>query len=154
MKKHFTRREMLKLSGGTVGGMIPGSPFAGFGSSSPTPAQTDSCEKNTYFGALPVFPLGEPLDPDEMRITFLGTSCIPRLSQECNSVFVETGTGTTGKPDPFVFDLETGAADRLKGACPAGWHMPADEEWKDLEKGLGMSQPLRHPCLVPEHEFQ
>jgi uncharacterized protein (TIGR02145 family) len=25
-------------------------------------------------------------------------------------------------------------------ACPSGWHLPADEEWKTLEMNLGMSQ--------------
>jgi uncharacterized protein (TIGR02145 family) len=28
----------------------------------------------------------------------------------------------------------------IRGACPTGWHMPADDEWKTLEKTLGMSQ--------------
>ncbi|MCX6303821.1 MAG: T9SS type A sorting domain-containing protein [Bacteroidetes bacterium] len=27
-----------------------------------------------------------------------------------------------------------------RAACPAGWHMPDDDEWKTLEKALGMSQ--------------
>ena len=27
-----------------------------------------------------------------------------------------------------------------KGACPDGWHLPSDEEWKTLEMELGMSQ--------------
>jgi len=27
----------------------------------------------------------------------------------------------------------------VQGACPAGWHLPSDEEWKMLEKHLGMS---------------
>jgi len=27
-----------------------------------------------------------------------------------------------------------------KEACPDGWHLPSDEEWKTLEKYLGMSQ--------------
>jgi uncharacterized protein (TIGR02145 family) len=27
-----------------------------------------------------------------------------------------------------------------KGACPVGWHLPTDDEWKLLEKSLGMSQ--------------
>jgi len=27
-----------------------------------------------------------------------------------------------------------------RGACPAGWHVPEDEEWKVLEKSLGMTQ--------------
>jgi uncharacterized protein (TIGR02145 family) len=26
------------------------------------------------------------------------------------------------------------------GACPEGWHLPSDDEWKALEVGLGMSQ--------------
>lgn len=26
-----------------------------------------------------------------------------------------------------------------KSACPSGWHLPADKEWKDLEMNLGMS---------------
>lgn len=27
-----------------------------------------------------------------------------------------------------------------KIACPPGWHLPSDDEWKELEKCLGMSQ--------------
>ncbi len=27
-----------------------------------------------------------------------------------------------------------------KAACPAGWHLPSDEEWKELEMAIGMSQ--------------
>ena len=28
----------------------------------------------------------------------------------------------------------------IQGACPAGWHLPSDAEWKDLEMYLGMTQ--------------
>ena len=28
----------------------------------------------------------------------------------------------------------------VQGICPAGWHLPSDEEWKTLEMQLGMSQ--------------
>jgi len=28
----------------------------------------------------------------------------------------------------------------LQGVCPDGWHLPSDEEWKDLERYLGMSE--------------
>jgi len=28
----------------------------------------------------------------------------------------------------------------IKGICPIGWHVPSDEEWKILEKFLGMSE--------------
>lgn len=30
--------------------------------------------------------------------------------------------------------------DDAVSACPAGWHLPTDNEWKDLEMHLGMSQ--------------
>ncbi len=29
--------------------------------------------------------------------------------------------------------------DAANNACPAGWHLPSDDEWKELEKYLGMS---------------
>jgi uncharacterized protein (TIGR02145 family) len=29
---------------------------------------------------------------------------------------------------------------KVQGICPAGWHLPADAEWKQLEKTLGMTQ--------------
>ena len=28
----------------------------------------------------------------------------------------------------------------VQGVCPTGWHIPSDDEWKDLEMELGMSQ--------------
>ncbi|MCK4981113.1 MAG: fibrobacter succinogenes major paralogous domain-containing protein, partial [Candidatus Delongbacteria bacterium] len=28
----------------------------------------------------------------------------------------------------------------VQGACPDGWHVPSDAEWKELEMHLGMSQ--------------
>ena len=28
----------------------------------------------------------------------------------------------------------------VQGVCPSGWHLPSDEEWKELEMCLGMSQ--------------
>ena len=30
--------------------------------------------------------------------------------------------------------------DAARSACPSGWHLPSDEEWKTLEIALGMSQ--------------
>ncbi len=46
---------------------------------------------------------GEPLATNEMRISFMGTSFLPRLSQAANSVFVECGNG-----ESFVFDCGAG----------------------------------------------
>ena len=73
MKTDFTRRDMLKLSAlgagsAVVAGGLTGCPVI--------PPQE-------------VFPIGEPLDENEMRITFMGTSVVPRQKQECNSVFVD-----------------------------------------------------------------
>jgi len=28
----------------------------------------------------------------------------------------------------------------IQGVCPTGWHVPSDDEWKELEMYLGMSQ--------------
>lgn len=36
------------------------------------------------------------------------------------------------------YDLTT--KDRVQGICPAGWHIPSDEEWKRLEQSLGLSE--------------
>lgn len=49
----------------------------------------------------------DPIDPDEMRITFMGTSFLPRLSQEANSVFVECG-----EDGSFVFDCGSGVVSK------------------------------------------
>jgi ribonuclease Z len=100
----LTRRKMLKISGTTLGGgLLMASPLGSLASASSNAEGTEPSEKNTLYDTLPVFPSGEQLDANQMRITFLGTSCIPRLSQECNSVYVEVGSG-----DQFVFDCGTG----------------------------------------------
>lgn len=65
-----------------------------------------SCNKKLMNTSIQeIFTPGEPLDSQEMRITFMGTSVIPRLQQQCNSVFVELGNG-----DSFVFDLGSGVS--------------------------------------------
>ena len=65
---------------------------------------------------LSLFPIGEELAADEMRITFMGTSVVPRQKQECNSVFVEVGSG-----DSFVFDIGSGVSSKYNamGVTPA-----------------------------------
>ena len=74
----------------------------------PTPGATPYANPvvDTYTtGDLGVFPLGTPVAKDAMRLTFIGTSFLPRIAQECNSVFVELGNG-----DSFVFDLGSGVS--------------------------------------------
>ncbi len=64
--------------------------------------------KNSYFTKLePYYPGTEELGADEMRISFLGTSPVPRLSQACSSVFVELGNG-----DSFLFDCGSGTIEK------------------------------------------
>jgi ribonuclease Z len=53
------------------------------------------------------YPLASQPQPDEMRITFLGTDPLPRESQAANSVFVECGTN-----DAFVFDCGAGVIEK------------------------------------------
>ncbi|MGA3316635.1 MAG: MBL fold metallo-hydrolase [Candidatus Korobacteraceae bacterium] len=107
----ITRRDALKASGLAVGGLALGGALnRGF---APTAAacingkcqeSAEGGNQNSFFDALETCcPLSESVAPDEMRITFLGTSCVPRLAQECNSVFVELGSG-----DTFVFDCGSG----------------------------------------------
>jgi len=50
---------------------------------------------------------GEALATNEMRISFMGTSFLPRLTQAANSVFVECGNG-----DSFVFDCGAGVIEK------------------------------------------
>jgi uncharacterized protein (TIGR02145 family) len=36
----------------------------------------------------------------------------------------------------------TDSSDVVQGVCPDGWHLPSDQEWKELEVRLGMSQDI------------
>ena len=119
------RRDLLKVAGAAgavlaVGGGIGGLLGAASGSAAGGPSQTPAPSTmpkptpeatpyadpviDTYTtGSLGIFPLGEPVPADTMRLTFLGTSFLPREAQECNSIFVELGNG-----DSFVFDMGSG----------------------------------------------
>ena len=104
----INRREMLKTSAGAISGIVlGGNSVRAFGNTPPSPDSSDPSQRNSFYDALPIFPLGETLDPEEIRITFFGTSCIPRLSQECTSVFIEVGSG-----DQFVFDCGSGVVSK------------------------------------------
>jgi ribonuclease Z len=74
----------------------------------------DPSQKNTLFAELPTCCTGEALQADEMRITFLGTSPIPRLTQQGVSVYVEVGPTT---------EID-------------GWNVPADYAMFDCGMGV------------------
>jgi len=104
MSEGMTRRDALKMSGLALGGLAVASVVGGCGDSSPDQPPPDPTNTNSIMNDLdPYYPGTETLGADEMRITFLGTSPIPRTAQECNSIFVEVGSG-----DQFVFDCGTG----------------------------------------------
>lgn len=109
MSDNLSRRDVLTLSGLTVGlgmalaGCGTGSDTATTSSATPgTPVPGDRAPITEIAPRDPFYP-GEPLAADEMRISILGSSPIPRIIQEANSVFVELGNG-----DSFVFDCGSG----------------------------------------------
>lgn len=99
----ISRRDLLKLSGTALGGLALGSTLSGC--SSDSVAATDPTQQNSLLAGLQTYlPGSETLGPDEMRISFMGTTCIPMISQAAVSVFVELGNG-----DCFIFDMGTGS---------------------------------------------
>lgn len=100
----ITRRDLLKNSAATVGGMALGGALAGCSSTS-AQSPGDPTQMNSLLANLPPYiPGSETLGANEMRISFMGTTCIPMISQAAVSVFVELGNG-----DCFVFDIGTGS---------------------------------------------
>jgi ribonuclease Z len=101
----LSRRDLLKLSGSALGGLTLGSALSGCGSDSSASSVTPAAQLNSLLAGLPpYYPGTETPAPDEMRISFMGTTCIPMVSQAAVSVFVELGNG-----DCFAFDLGTGS---------------------------------------------
>ncbi len=104
----LSRRNFLKILGGGAAAGV-----AGYGMRNPFAAAAQQCYTpagNQLFDSLPIRCPGEPLQAGEMRISFLGTSCIARLSQQGVSVYVEVGpTDANGVPlDYAMFDCGFG----------------------------------------------
>lgn len=73
------------------------------------PTSTNT-QRYSYFKSLHRFEPGTPLDPNEMRITFLGSEIPPvRRAQQMMSIFVEVGNAK-GEADQFVFDCGSGVS--------------------------------------------
>ena len=75
MKTNLTRRELLKLSGLTLGTVVASNALA------PVDAALGA-SLGKELPEEPSFLPGEKLAEDEMRITFMGTGFIPRLKQD------------------------------------------------------------------------
>ena len=121
-------------------------------------------------GLDPVTP-NTPLDEDEMRITFLGSTFPPsRRAQQMMSIFVEVGpwiqnpNGSTGGPgqaaDSFIFDCGAGVVTNYK-AMQIGYgrmdklfitHLHADH-MNDLSSiySFGPSEDRKWPLYVWGH---
>jgi len=117
----LTRKQFLAASGATAGALWAGNAMglpgmggpeaagaaAGAAAASGEPTQQELARRliqNSWY--LPV----EELAPDEMRISFMGTSFTSRVNQAMNSVFIEVGTGQS-----FVFDLGSGTITKYTG---------------------------------------
>ncbi|MDQ5988191.1 MAG: Ribonuclease BN [Syntrophus sp. SKADARSKE-3] len=111
MSFDVTRRNTIKISALALGGLALGGSLTGCSSNSspPPPTSYDPTKTNSLISGLePYYPGTEALGANEMRITLVGTSPIPRLAQECESIFVEVGRGPDGPLDQFVFDCGSG----------------------------------------------
>ena len=91
-----TRRKFLQTLG--AGAVVGGASAYGAGRHAEAAPQGPGCfkknapdQQNSLFDKLPTCCIREPLDKGEMRITFLGTSCTPMLTQQGVSVYVEVG---------------------------------------------------------------
>jgi len=129
MKKYQTdsnsgisRRDFFKVSGmvalgGLAIGGLKSNDLARGTSMQPSAGEySDSTQQYSYFDTLDEFYPGEPLAPNEMRITFLGSSDPPpRLAQSMMSIFVEVGNAL-GEADQFIFDCGSGVVGRYNAA--------------------------------------
>ena len=117
-RRGISRRDSLKLSGLALGGLALGTQGKGrglceVGRCYPTSYKT---EGYTYARQLPPFDPLTPVEPDEMRISFMGSSIPPNpRAQKMMSIFVEVGSG-----DQAVFDCGSGVCANYS-AMGIGW---------------------------------
>jgi uncharacterized protein (TIGR02145 family) len=57
------------------------------------------------------------------------------LAAQYGNLYTWPAAMNIGAPE----DLKPG---RVQGVCPVGWHLPSDDEWKQLEMFLGMSKEV------------
>jgi ribonuclease Z len=111
-RRRFLKSVGLGAAAAGVAGYSMRNPFAASAShmAADHEGQCYTPVANQLFDSLPTRCPNDPLGAGEMRISFLGTSCLPRLSQQGVSVYVEVGpTDTNGVPlDYAMFDCGMG----------------------------------------------
>ena len=122
---NLSKRDLLKLTGAAGGVVALGSGLSACGlGSSAQAAEGLSAEKNTLFASLPIYiPGSEPLVGEQMRISFLGTTPLERLTQSCSS----------------VFDADAGIALDSTFVKLVAWY---DNEWGYSNKCLEMARVM------------
>ena len=93
----ISRRDLLKLSGIGLTSLAAAGPVG------------KALASGVKLDTMPATSLEQYPKPGQMRITFCGTWFTPRLTQACNSVFVEVGNDEN---DSFVFDCGSGVTSR------------------------------------------
>ena len=167
-RETMTRRQSLKLSGLALGGLALGRRAAAdcVEPSQPCYPTADETQRYSYYDSLPTIdyrqtpkPPGTvfsppsdtpPLEPDEMRIIFMG-SCIPpvRRAQAMMSIFVEVGWDEkTQRPlDHFIFDCGSGCV-RNYGSMGVGFNR-MDKIFVNHLHGDHMSDLTHIYCFGP-----
>lgn len=157
-----TRREALKLSGLALGGLALGRGLKGHAAGSsllsvrglkdvgncyPTDENT---EKYSYYDSLEEFDPSTPLESNEMRITFMGSTIpMPRRAQAEMSVFVQVGDGA-GKADQAIFDCGCGVSANY---CAAGIKFSQmDKIFLNHLHGDHMSDLMHIYCFGPSSD--